>query len=114
MKTTLAIGWLLYAAAQVNTATAATPTAGGLIEPMAKIGTAGAVCLALVLLVSKVMPARDAQHAKTIEDIETRHAKTVEGICGRFAETVDKATAQQADSAKVVRDLAVQCQARGT
>ncbi len=124
MKTTLAIGWLLYATAQVST-TANTAATAGLIEPIAKIGTAGAVCLALVLLVSKVMPARDAQHAKTIEAIEARHAETVEGICDRFAETVDKAakqqadtaaaaTKQQADTAEVVRNLAVQCQSRRT
>ncbi len=122
MKTAIAIGWLLYAAGQVNTATVGTADPIGLIT---KLGTGGAVCLALVLLVSRVMPARDAQHAKTIEAIEARHAETVDGICKRFAETVDRAAAQhaetaaaatkqQADTAEVVRTLAVQCQARGT
>lgn len=127
MKTSFAIGWLLLVVSQVDAAANPAPAAGGL-APFAYTGAVGAVCLALVLLVTKVMPARDARHAKTIESIEARHSETVKEVCDRFAEAVDKATAQQADTAEVVRkaseqqaastevvrNLAVHCQARRT
>ncbi len=114
MKTAIAIGWLLCVVSQLSAAANPAPAAGIPLSPWAEIGAVSAVCIALVLLVTKVIPAGSARHAKTIEGIEARHAKTVEGVCDRFAETVDKATQQQAESAKVIRDLAVQCQARGT
>ena len=125
MRTAFAIGWLLLSVSQVDAAAHPPAAMGGeLISPLANIGAVGAISIALVLLVTKVIPARDARHAETVEAIEARHAKTiedigvrhtntVEGICNRFAAMMDNSTEQQSKSAEVIRNLTAQCAARG-